>query len=250
MLIDINKKIREIYKLYFVQIKDKHSELFNREEFSNVFVTGVLDDWETAKNRIMIVGEEAAWRDISDWGYIEREVENSQEWVIKLLYDQINPPKYGFKKNRRPFWKRFRRIAERFQNASFCYANIDSINSVKTKNKALKIVDRKKLHSTKIRILQEVINIIKPTLVIFFGWHNVSLKHEFEDLYNKIYPYKEGDTSNFINEEKAIVDYDKDGIKYIFTYHPSYVMARTKKYANNEEYEETIIKRINALVMH
>ena len=66
-----------------MELKEKSPELFNREEFSNIFVTGVLDDWKTATNRIMIVGEEAAWRETSEWGDdIESEVDNSQDWVF------------------------------------------------------------------------------------------------------------------------------------------------------------------------
>ena len=245
MSIDINKQIREIYKSYFVELKEKSPELFNREEFSNIFVTGVLDNWTTATNRIMIVGEEAAWRETSEWGDdIESEVDNSQDWVIQFLHDQINPQKYGFKKNRRSFWKRFRKIACRLQDASFCYSNIDSINSLKTKNKALKTADREKLHSTEIRILRKVVKIIKPSLVIFFGWHNISLKHEFDSLFKKVYPKSAGDTSHFINEKKVIGCYEEEGAKYIFTYHPSCVIANTKQYINNEEYEEAIIKLI------
>ena len=106
MSIDINKQIREKYKSYFVELKEKSPELFNREEFSNIFVTGVLDNWKTATNRIMIVGEEAAWRETSEWGDdIESEVDNSQDWVIQFLHDQITHKSMDLKKIAVPFGK-------------------------------------------------------------------------------------------------------------------------------------------------
>ena len=70
------------------------------------------------------------------------------------------------------------------------------------------------------------------------------MKHEFESLFKKVYPKSPGDTSHFINEKKVIGCYEEDGAKYIFTYHPSCVIANTKQYINNEEYDEAIINLI------
>ena len=50
-------------------------------------------------------------------------------------------------------------------------------------------------------------------------------------------------TTNQRKESVEVTD-EEEGAKYIFTYHPSCVIANTKQYINNEEYEEAIIKLI------
>ena len=244
MSIDINKEIREIYKAYFVELKEKSPELFNREEFSNIFVTGVLDNWTTATNRIMIVGEEAAWRETSEWGDdIESEVDNSQDWVIQFLHDQINPQKYGFKKNRRSFWERFRKIACELQDASFCYSNIDSINSRISKTGKLEPEDRGKLHALKDKLLGKVIEKLQPTVVLFCGWSErkeVFEKELSENVYNAF--YKDCDKNK--HSKHKIYVFKENEICYILSYHPSYSTNRIKGY--EEAILETIKKQIKS----
>jgi hypothetical protein len=43
-------------------------------------------------------------------------------------------------------------------------------------------------------VLREIVELIKPTHILFLGWHNTSLKHEFPELIKDVYPYKYGDT--------------------------------------------------------
>lgn len=71
--------------------------------------------------------------------------------------------------------------------------NIDVINTKSVK--ALKQKDRKELHNCETRLLHEVIKLINPTHIIFFGWHNISLEHETPNLLNIAYPNGVADNS-------------------------------------------------------
>ena len=54
---------------------------------------------EAQLNKISNIGMDR-FNDNYKWGDdIESEVDNSQDWVIQFLHDQINPQKYGFKEN-------------------------------------------------------------------------------------------------------------------------------------------------------
>ena len=222
MSIDINKQIRETYKSYFVKLKEKSPELFNREEFSNIFVTGVLDNWETAPNKIMIVGQEAAWRKVSDWGDIDTEIDKSQEYVLDHLKKQIEE-----EQNKYPFWKRFREIVKSLP--AYCHANLDSINSRISKTGKLEPEDREKLHALKDKLLGKVIEILNPTVVLFCGWSErkeVFKKELSENVYNAF--YKDCDKNKHIKHK--IYEFKENGICYILSYHPSYSANRIKGY--------------------
>lgn len=241
---ELNLKIREIYSNFIKELEVKAPQLLG-EEYSNIFCTGILDEWEQARNKVMIIGEEAAWGRRTKY---DDEIKSCQEWILNFLNDQVKETKFGFDKNNYPFWKRFRLIVEQLpKNSAFCYANIDCINNPNTNNGALTSKERAALHSTDIKILQEVVNLIKPTIVIFFGWHNKSLKHEFNSLYNKVYPEKEGNTSHFI-KNGVLGCYQESNRIYILSYHPSYPIARTKQYKNNNEYDNAIVELIKKYI--
>ena len=239
MSIDINKQIREIYKSYFVELKDKHPELFNRKEFSNIFVTGVLDNWATATNRIMIVGEEAAWsikNEVSNWGNVEIEIDKSQEYVLDHLKEQI-----GGEENKYPFWRRFRNLVKKLpENVAYCHTNLDSINSRFGSGK-LDPKYREKLHSLKDKLLGGIIEILKPTIVLFCGWSerkDVFKKELTENVYNAFYKYCDKNK----HSEHKIYEFKERGICYILSYHPSYSTKRIKGY--EEAILETIKKQV------
>ena len=225
MSIDINKQIREIYKAYFVELKEKSPELFNREEFSNIFVTGVLDNWKTAPNKIMVVGQEDVWRKVSDWGDIDTEIDNSQEYVLWDLKRQINEGQ-----NKYPFWKWFRDIVKSLpKNVAYCHANLDSINSRISKTGKLKSEDRGKLHALKDKLLGKVIEKLQPTVVLFCGWSErkeVFEKELSENVYNAF--YKDCDKNK--HSKHKIYEFKENGIYYILSYHPSYSANRIKGY--------------------
>ena len=114
--------------------------------------------------------------------------------------------------------------------------NIDVINT--KSGKALKQKDRKKLHNCETRLLHEVIKLINPTHIIFFGWHNTSLEHEAPNLLNIAYPNGVANNS-FIKSENFIFETKLNGKNIILSYHPNYVPIR-----NNKNYIFKLIRLI------
>ena len=57
-------------------------------------------------------------------------------------------------------------------------------------------------------------------MLVFFGWHWVSLEHELKDAYNELCK------SNWKNN---VVNLEIGGIPTVFSYHPSF---RTREYEN------------------
>jgi len=238
-----NEKILKVYEEYLKSLKTNAPELLDKNNFSAIFCTGVPTaelgfpiDWDKATNRILIIGQEA-W-----WGKSEGEVfssfKNVQEWVLKFercqLYETnwpysmyINNNQYKqYDKNTRCFWAKFRKVASCCDrtDTAFCYANIDAICDCHTgadKGKMNKY--RKQLHANEIyKIMREVIEIIDPTIVIFFGWHDLSLHHEIPELIDgnpKLYPNGKWNTQNF-QQMNRVYEQTIDKRKYFMTYHP------------------------------
>ena len=222
----INKKIVDIYKIWFNEIQQTSPHLLS-EDFSNIFCTGVGDDWFNSDMRILIVGEEATWGSRSNHQYADYYVElkECQKWIIKYLNSQLN-----IEKHPHAFWQRIQDIHSVFPEAQICWTNIDVINT--KAGKALKQKDRKALHSCKTRLLHEVIKTTNPTHIIFFGWHNTSLEHELPELLNTAYPKGIADNS-FIKSQNYIFNTKFDGKNVILSYHPNYVPIRyNKNYIN------------------
>lgn len=77
------------------------------------------------------------------------------------------------------FWCRFKKVKD------FVYPcvwnNLDKIHLLRKKC-ALSTDDEILLHYTKTKILQKEIEILKPTTVMFFGWHKESLKEEWHEI--------------------------------------------------------------------
>ena len=94
------------------------------------------------------------------------------------------------------------------------------------------------LHSCETRILYEVIKLTNPTHIIFFGWHNASLKHEIPELLNIAYPNGVANNS-FIKSQNYIFNTKLDGKNVILSYHPNYIPIR-----NNKDYINKLIELI------
>ena len=228
----LNEKIVDIYKIWLNEIQNNSPHLLS-DNFSNIFCTGVADNWCNSDVRILIVGEEATWGSRSKHQYADYYVElkECQKWIIKYLNSQLNIGKHPH-----AFWKRIQDIHCAFPKAQICWTNIDVIN---TKfGKALKQKDRKALHSCKTRLLHEVIKTTNPTHIIFFGWHNTSLLHEIPELLNITYPKGIADNS-FIKSQNYIFNTKLDGKNVILSYHPNYVPIR-----NNKNYINKLIELI------
>ena len=234
----INERIIAIYSEWLNDIEERTPSLLTGE-FSNSFCTGVPSNWSEKKMRILIVGEEATWgsRDNPGNKYknYDTELKECQKWILNDLNDKL----YGNGQNtckRSPFWRRIKKIQEEFRQASICWTNIDVINT--KKRRKLREEDRLLLHSG-IRLLGRVTEEIDPTHILFCGWHNSSLKHEFPDLYREVCPsdcYK--DDKKVWKSKDYILPFSKDGRKIIFTYHPSWAKA------NSDSYIDKILKEL------
>ncbi len=228
----INNKIIDIYKIWLTEIQQTCPHLLS-EDFSNIFCTGIGDNWFNSDMRILIVGEEATWGSRSKHQYADYYVElkECQKWIIKYLNSQLN-----IEKHPHAFWQRIQDIHCAFPETQICWTNIDVINT--KAGKALKQKDRKVLHSCETRLLHEVIKLTNPTHIIFFGWHNTSLSHEIPELLNIAYPKRIADNS-FIKSENFIFKTKLNGKNIILSYHPNYVPIR-----NNKNYINKLIELI------
>ena len=224
----INIDIIDIYKKWQKEIKNSYPNLLS-EDYSNVFCTGILENWITSDMRILIVGEEATWKSRKDYEYNdENELQQCQQWILNDLNQQLYDN--TVKNHSSPFWQRIQIIHAAFPKAAICWTNIDVINNAKT-HRALSENDRQKLHSCKTRVLREVVELTKPTHILFFGWHNTSLKHEFPELISEVYPNKYGDTG-YMKENGYILKTNYNDIHIVFTYHPQSRQASSKEYTN------------------
>lgn len=124
--------------------------------------------------------------------------------------------------NNRPFWRRFNKLRDNLQDASFCWTDIDKVHrlidpSLYIKKCKLSSVQRKELH--KYPILQAEIDIINPTHIIFFGWYKYFLKSELPEIYLKLY---EVGREQWIKDGFCTTITADNDVKYIFTYHPNW----------------------------
>ena len=242
---NINQLIRNEYAGFLKELDSKYP-YFQGNNFSNVFVTGVLDDWEDSINKILIVGLDAAWGEKEKYASRDEEISKMQQWVIKYLHDQIKESKYGFKKDQGYFWKRFRNIVNNLpkEKVAFAYCNLDIINNAigNKKGNGLAKKDRKNLHNTKIKIVKSVINIIKPTVVLFCGWSSMeeSYKQQLpEEVYKKFYT----DFENCKIGDNKLYKSEHNGVCYILSFHPRYTYQTKMK-----EYENQLIEVIRSQI--
>lgn len=227
----INQNICAIYEKWYDEVQYRHPYLFT-EKFSNVFCPGVTDEWTTVSMRILIVGEEATWKSRSLYPeYADNELQKCQRWIIDDLSAQVSG---DTKHHPSPFWRRIHALHSAFPNAAFCWGNIDCINDAVTK-RALKEKDRTALHDCDTQLIRELIELIQPTHIVFFGWHNTSLRHEFPDLCDVVYPGVFGDTQ-YMKENGYIVKTIWQDKAVVFTYHPQWLKT------NSSAYIERLIK--------
>jgi len=87
---EINTKIIAIYEKWREEIAEKSPQLLGGG-FSNIFCTGVLENWSNSDVRILIVGEEATWKSRECYHYTDaNELPECQKWIL----DQINSQFY------------------------------------------------------------------------------------------------------------------------------------------------------------
>lgn len=139
-------------------------------------------------------------------------------------------PMQGEKKNNSGFWRRLRAVSE---YGVCAWSNIDKIHRLGKSHCKLSDSERDVLHSTQTQVLREELQILQPSLVVFFGWWGVSLKHELPELFEVLYP--NGINGGWLGN---LVRIDHNGLPFIFTYHPGW---RKNKPAN---YENDVLKLI------
>ena len=91
------------------------------------------------------------------------------------------------------------------------------------------------LHQTPTAILDAEICILKPDIVVYFGWYGISLQAELPNVFQGLYPGGLKDYSQWKEEKMKVIE--KDGIHHFFTYHPGWGQ-RVKGY------EDTVLQTI------
>ena len=238
----MNDRLVEAYKKWISDIK-KNVPQFLDKWYSNPYFACVPIGWVESENRILIVGEEGfgEWGRGKSDGIVFDDIEKLQAYCWNSLSSYLNintcNPLYGCYEQkseykRSPFWKRARTLSE----YGVCtWTNIDLIHILaKTSSLCrLSLAERGELHSISTRILNEQINILNPTHIVYAGWYGVSLQHELPDVFSKLYPGGLDDSS--IWKKKVVHIEDEDGRHHIFAYHPNWG-------GRNKGYEEWVIE--------
>ena len=146
---------------------------------------------------------------------------------------------FEWKMNNRPFWRRFNKLRENLQDASFCWTDLDKVHRLIDPSRGIKScrltdVQSNELH--KYPVLQAEIDIIKPTHIVFFGWYGYSLRCELPEIYCKL--YKAGKEQWIEDGFCTTITADND-IRYIFTYHPNW--------CTRNGHEESVIEKITSI---
>ncbi len=246
------------YIVWTEQIASECKDLCG-DMYSNPCYLGIPEDWEGATNRIMIVGEEAA----GEWGFGKAfgwGTGSAARWkqnasIYKIIIDPIEvfedgavnaegieklmrynawaAKDYHLGKGRKSaFWRRFGQIAG-LENCAVVWNNIDKICLRKTSKCALSDGQRALLHSVGTKILKEEIDILKPNVVLFCGWHEISLKEELPCIateYNRRMdePLEPDilkmcvDSKAHIATKRYLCEIKRDGGIYIMSYHPTW----------------------------
>ena len=207
-----------LFKAYEKYHKEIESLGFDNDIYSHPYYISLPDNWESAQARIMVVGEE---------GHGEKRINGSIEQIQKSLAEQFD---YLINNSHSNFWKRFRALT----NLGCCvWNNLDKVHRLSRYSCRLSNKERKLLHSTNTKILSKEIEILKPDIVIFFGWYGASIEMELPDVFKCLYP--KGISNNVAWFDSKHFTVELDGTVYIFTYHPAW---RRKP----KDYENTILE--------
>lgn len=242
---EMDNGLKRAYKIWLEEIERKSPELLG-EEYSNPYYMCVPKGWIESNIRIMIVGEEGfgKWGRGKSEGVCANDIEKIQTFCWNSLASyldwenvnfQLYPNAYLFDFRNSPFWQR----ARKFYKYGICaWSNLDKIHILADKKCALSDSDKIKLYSIDTRILQDEIDVLNPTHIVFFGWYGISLQHELPELFAKIYPNGLGDNTLWQN---SVVNLKYNQRNYIFSYHPNWGIRR-KGYENKviEVFNKTI----------
>lgn len=231
-----DRALAAVYRRWLAELKQLAPELLDAgSRFSNPYYISTPAQWYSGdKPRILIVGEEGS----GEWGCGKQNnalspdaFEAIQAYNRSYLAKQLGQlPMDGEKKNNSGFWRRMRAVSE---YGVCAWSNIDKIHRLGKSHCKLSAREQKALHSTRTQVLKEEIEVLRPDLVVFFGWWRISLKHELPELFEILYP--NGINGGFLGN---LIRIDHDGLPFIFTYHPGW---RNHKPAN---YEKDVLKLI------
>ena len=220
----INEELFSLFKTYIDTLENQCPQL-RTDSYSYVYCTTAPNGWSSSDNRYLIVGEEG-FGVKPRFSSSEEEVTESQTFNSTYLSQQL----YGLKDNKSPFWRRFRRISEL---GKCSWTNFDKIHNqkkdLKRNNCPLSDRDRKLLHGLP-QLLKEEIRILKPTTVVFFGWHWKSLEHELPEIYEKL-----RSLDHSVKDAPILLCHNK--VNYLIAYHP---------YFRPQKYEDEVISLLES----
>lgn len=205
---------------------------FLGDTYSNPYYAFEPDDWEVGKPRVLVVGEEGfgLGGHGKEDGLEPHDIPSLQEISKQYMYEQVYLSRTeGGCSNRSAFWRRIRKMAA--EDISISWTNIDKIHHRRAKGCALTAEERSRLHSLQNRILASEIDILRPAVLVFFGWYGISLQHELPEVFSGLYPAGLGDTSRWFQN---VVPIEQSGRTYLFTYHPSWG-------SRQKDYEEKVL---------
>lgn len=228
----LRKELYEMYRNWNQKIFA--SDILTQKDISLPYYIYLPDNWTTSKTRILVVGEEG-------YGYKGGSRDRSvvTENIIETVQQFNKNCMFEWKMNNRPFWRRFNKLRENLQDASFCWTDLDKVHRLIDPSSGIKSCRLTDLQSNELHkypVLQAEIDIIKPTHIVFFGWYGYSLRCELPEIYCKL--YKAGKEQWIEDGFCTTITADND-IRYIFTYHPNW--------CTRNGHEESVIKKITSI---
>ena len=224
------KQLLETYAQYQSELQDICPQLV-KDGYSHPYYLHIPEQWFTRKYRVLIVGEEGYGVTAHDVSIVDAQIFNKEYMQSQLGLSSV------YTRNTSPFWNRVRKIHALFgaENISITWTNIDKIHRSRIGSCQLRTQDRKSLHKTPTRILEEEVKLLFPTHVIYFGWYGISLKGELPEVFQALYPGGLRDYSEW--KDCKLVTIEQENIHHIFTYHPSWGQRQ-------KNYEERVLGAI------
>ena len=223
----MNNQLIEVYRKWAEEIKKEHPK-FLEDQYSNPYYACVPNGWIDSNVRILIVGEEG----FGQWGMGKSDgaefddIDTIQRYNWSLISGNLHCINkhwlYSDVENdsliKSPFWNRIRKLAE----FGICaWTNNDLLHHLGKYSKDCRLSDeeRKELHSPNCNVLRNIIEVLNPTHIVFFGWYGVSLEPELPEVFKELYPKGLGDKSKWFKNVVSITNGER---VYLFTYHPSW----------------------------
>lgn len=237
MIEEKREQLLKLYEKWYSELK-KICPQFICEEFSHPYYLHIPDEWYERKCRILIVGEEGHGKHKFD-----DSIEDAQIFNREYLACQLGQYSKDYNRNTSPFWNRIRGVAKlaKSDDLSITWTNIDKIHCIGSGRGACVLSDdqRRDLHKTPTKILAEEIKLLQPNVVVFCGWHNISLEEQLPEVDRKRKQHDAENASDWIDNK--IITLSERDISYILTYHPGY----NKK---PKGYEEKVLLKVKSII--